>query len=259
MSTKLGMNTSIAESVATTVSSLGTGLDAIDQEVRLARLMSLNPLNYMLNPGALVLTPVSIGIAMSASADITNARAQLEYLVEKLRQEATQQFQVSNSLVSTDPGWFAPGPNAQKPKDVGPFDEAIDLFGPFAKISDIVGIIGGAFEAVDLWWKGLPPGVTKVIKTVTKVGKFIPFVGIAFSLGSTILDWDNDNVWGNVRNIIGVGLDAASIVAAVTLIPPLTPAGVVIEGALLGVGLAWDVMDFAWDAHDDGDWKFPWE
>jgi len=259
MSTKLGMNTTTADSVAATVASLGVGLEAINEEVRLARLVSLNPLDFMLNPGALILTPASIGIAMSVSADITNASAQLDYLVEKLRQEATQQNQVSNSLVSTDPGWFAPGPTAKKPEDVTAFDEAIDVFGIFSKISDYVGIVGGVFDAVDTWWKNLPPGVTKVVKAVTKVGKFIPFVGIGFSITSTVLDWDNDNVWGNVRNIIGVGLDAASIVAAVTLVPPLTPVGAVIEGTLLGVGLAWDVMDVAWDAHDDGDWKWPWE
>lgn len=259
MSGKLGMNVDLATQVTQSINGLSSGLGMIEQQVYLARSMSLNPLNFALNPGALILAPASITMAASASADLANVRQTLEYLVLKLSQEATQQAQVSNSLHPTDPGWFAQAPTARKPDEIPIFQQEWNAFLGVVNIGGNVLLARDLVEAADRWWKDIPKPVKTGIDVVLRGGKFIPWVGAGFSAITLVTEWDNDNAWGNWRNGIGLALDAASVVALVTLVPPLTPAGVVIEGALLGVGLAWDVMDIAWDLHDDGVWSWPWE
>jgi hypothetical protein len=256
---KLGMNTETANDVANSIAGMAAGLAFIEQEVRLARAMSMNPINYLLQPGAGVLAPASIGIAASASADIANVRQTLDYLVLKLRQEATQQFQVSNSLLVTDPGWFAQAPTAVRPDEIGIFEQELDALGIVAFWGGLVLLGRDVVDAVDSWVKNLPPDVKTGLKVVLRGGKFIPFVGVGFSAISLVAEWDNENVWGNWRNGIGLGIDVASAVATVLLVPPLTPVGAVVEAGLLGLGIAWDVMDLAWDTHDEGMWQWPWE
>jgi hypothetical protein len=103
--TSLGMNPEEARQVAASVRSLAGGLQNIENQVWKARAMSLNPWNYVLDPGSLILAPFSIAIAASASADIAAARTSLEFLLSKLGLEATQQENVSNSLSYADPAW----------------------------------------------------------------------------------------------------------------------------------------------------------
>ena len=243
----LGMNTGLAFGVADTVAGLSTGLATIEQEVRLARLISLNPLNYMLNPGAGILAPVSIGVAASASVDIANVRQTLEYLVLKLRQEAQQQNDVSNSLTPADPGWFAPGPTAKRPEDFDLLDELAPGIDIASWILLAEGIVSTTLEALDKWWAGVPDWVKKSAKFADNAGKLIPFVGAPVGWISVATEWDDDYVWGNVRNIIGASLGTAELIC---LIPPLTPAAPIV-GA---VGLVWDVFDTVWDLGDEFWW-----
>lgn len=255
----LGMNTETANDVATSIAGMATGLAFIEQEVRLARVMSLNPINYLLQPGSSVLAPASITIAASASADIANVRQTLDYLVLKLQQEANQQNQVSNSLLVTDPGWFAQAPTATRPDEIGIFEQELDALGLIAFVGGLVLTGRDLIDALVSWCKKLPAPVRTALEVVLRGGKFIPFVGVGFSAISLVAEWDNENVWGNWRNGIGLGIDIASAAAAVLLIPPLTPVGAAVEAGLLGLGIAWDVMDFAWDMHDEGKWQWPWE
>ncbi len=256
---KLGMNTDTANDVANSIAGMAAGLAFIEQEVRLARAVSLNPINYLLQPGASVLAPASIGIAASASADIANVRQTLDYLVLKLRQEAMQQDQVSNSLLTTDPGWFAQAPTATRPDEIGIFEQEFAALADIAFVGSLVLLGRDLIDAADHWWKNLPSSVKSGMKVALRGGKFIPFVGVGFSAVSLVAEWDNENVWGNWRNGIGLGIDVASAVATVLLVPPLTPVGAVVEAGLLGLGIAWDVMDLAWDTHDEGMWQWPWE
>lgn len=244
---KLGMNTELANEVAGSVSGLASGLALIEQEVRLARAVSINPLTYMLNPGAMILAPASIGIAASVNVDIANVRQTLEYLVLKLRQEAVQQDQVSNSLTPSDPGWFAPGPTARRPEDLTLLDE----FAPFIDVANwillVEGFISNAGEAFGRWWTAMPPWAQNVVKYSDNFGKLVPFAGAPIGWISVATEWDDDNAWGNTRNIIGASIGTAELIC---LIPPLTPAAPIV-GA---VGLAWDVFDTVWDLGDDFWW-----
>lgn len=259
MSNKLGMDTELAIEVVRSVQGYADALGYIEDEVRLARVMSLNPLNFALNPGAMVLAPSSIIMAASVSADLTNVRNTLDYLRLKLAQEALQQSQVSNSLLTTDPGWFAQVPNAEKPEEVSIFDEALEGLGIVATVIEKAGLFVNILKTIDHWWDALPPGWKSVIKVVERGGKFVPILGFVASLASTILEWDPDNVWGNTRNVIGTVLEAGEVVAAFALIPPLTPAGAILEGVLTTANVAWNVMDIAWDLHDEDVWNWPWE
>lgn len=244
---RLGMNTELATEVAGVVSGLSAGLESVDAQVRLARVVSANPLSYMLNPGAMILAPASIGLAASVSVDIANVRQTLDYLVLKLRQEALQQEQVSNSLDRTDPGWFAQAPTAQRPEDLTLLDE----FAPFLDVANWVlyleGIVGNAGEAFDRWWTSMPPWARGVVSYADNVGKWVPFVGAPIGWVSVVAEWDDDNVWGNTRNIIGASIGTLEVIC---LIPPLTPAAPVV-GA---VGLVWDTVDLVWDLGDEFWW-----
>jgi hypothetical protein len=244
---KLGMNTELAFEVAGTVSGLASGLAAVEQEVRLARTISLNPLPYMLSPGAVIFAPASIGLAASVSVDLANVRQTLDYLVQKLHQEAFQQNQVSHSLTPADAGWFAPGPTARRPEDLTLLDE----FAPFVDIASwatfVEGFVSTAGDIFDKWWKDMPPWARHVVGYADNVGKWVPFVGAPIGWASVATEWDDDYVWGNTRNIIGASIGTIELIC---LIPPLTPAAPIV-GA---VGLVWDVFDTVWDLGDDFWW-----
>jgi len=243
----LGMNTETANDVASTIAGMATGLASIEQEVRLARMMSLNPVSYLLQPGSTVLSPASIAIAASASVDIANVRQSLDYLVLKLRQESIQQDRVSNSLTPADPGWFAPGPTATRPADLTLLDE----IAPGIEIANwillVEGFVSSASDAFDKWWTAMPSWAQGVVSYADNVGKFVPFVGAPIGWVSVGVEWDDDYVWGNTRNIIGASIGTLELIC---LIPPLTPAAPIV-GA---VGLVWDVFDTVWDLGDDFWW-----
>jgi len=257
MSRNIGMDPTAAQNAAINVSSLSAGLALVENQVRLARLMSLNPLNYVLDPGALIIAPQSIQTAAEASADIASVRQTLEYLTTLLGQEAAQQLQVSNSLRTTDPGWFAQPPTATKPDDIDPWEQEWSLWQDVTTWANYAGTAWGLVESA---WKGIeagakkwlddiPPWVTKGADIFSKAGKFVPWGGAVFGVSAIFTEWDNDNPWGNTRNIIGGVLGVAEVVC---LIPPLTPAAPVVAA----VGLVWDVFDTGWDWFGDGD--TPW-
>lgn len=249
MGTSLGMNTDKARDVSSSVAGYAEALSFVETQLDMARLASLNPINFF-SPGALILSPVSITVAASAAADLANARATLAYLATRLAQEATQQDQVSNSLLVTDPGWFAQAPNAKKPTVITLGDQLWDDFGSLINISSYILMIEGAFETVsdifEKWWKEAS-WAQDVIKWGTSLGKWVPYVGMPIAWIGVATDWDEDYVWGNTRNVIGAVIATAEVV---TLIPPLTPASPVI-GA---VGLVWDIFDTVWDLGDEFWW-----
>lgn len=248
MSTRFGMNTSVARDAMNSISGLSGGLAHLEAEIGLAESMSLNPLNFALNPGALILAPTSIAIAESAKNDLANVQQTLQYLMLRLSQEIAQQEQVSNSLFTTDPGWFAAAPTAKRPDEIEMKDTAYAIF---IKITNYVLLaqdaIRTAFEAAEKWWKHAPAWVKVGADIGKRAGKFIPFAGLAFSTAAIFTDWDDDYVWGNTRNIVAASLDALTIIS---LIPPLTVATPVIEV----ISLAWDAMDTIWDLGDENNW-----
>jgi len=260
MTTRIGMNTTVASGVVSSISGQAMGLEGIEQEVTAARLTSMNPLAYALSPGSLILAPFSITIAASAAADLANVRASLSYLVQTLSQEISQQQATSNSLSSADPGWFPSrvGPSGTAPDDIGIFERELEIINTIANAGNLILLARDGIEAAKTWLK-LHPKIMDVAEIVLKGGKFIPIAGVLFSAISLAVEWDSENVWGNWRNGIGLALDGASVVAAVMLVPPLTPVGAVLSGVLLGVGIAWDITDILWDKHDEGKWAWPWE
>lgn len=244
---RLGMNVDLGTEVADSVAGLSAAISVIEQEVRLARLVSLNPLGFGLVPGMPVLNPGSIVLAGQVNVDLANARQMLDHLAEVLRQEARQQWQVSNTLTPADPGWFAPGPTAKRPEDVTLLDEfmpAIDIANWILYLEGYIGTAGDVFEK---WWKDMPPWAKGIVKYGDNVGKWVPFVGAPIGWVSVYTEWDDDYVWGNTRNIIGASIGTAELIC---LIPPLTPAAPIV-GA---VGLLWDTVDLVWDLGDDFWW-----
>jgi hypothetical protein len=121
MADNLGMNATLAEGVVAALSGQAGSLGYIEAQVNLARVQSLNPASFGILPGLLVINPASLHLAASASADLANARAMVEYLVTVLSQEVAQQRGVSDSLTPADAGWFVRGPSAVRPSlDDGP-------------------------------------------------------------------------------------------------------------------------------------------
>ncbi len=247
---KQGMNPDLGLQVAANIAALSAQLDGIRSTVAWARTVSLGTMALV--PGSVILAPASIPMAMAATNQLANAQAQLAYLVEKLRQEAQQQHSVSNSLTPLDAGWFAPGPTANKPGHLSVWDTEWEYAGSVAGgawsviswVDTVVGIGTSALEVADKWWKTAPDWVHDSAKVVGRGGKVIPWVGTGVGGVNTVLEWDNDNWWGNTRNIIGNVLDVASVVS---LIPPLTVASPFIAAG----SLFWDLFDLGWDLIGD--------
>jgi hypothetical protein len=105
VSRTLGMNPDEVRTTLNRVRALAGGLQTIENKVWKARAMSLNPWNYALDPGSLILAPYSIVVAASASGDIASVRNSLAFLLGKLDHEITQQVLVSQTLSSKDYGW----------------------------------------------------------------------------------------------------------------------------------------------------------
>lgn len=251
MNTRMGMNTSTAHAVVSAVGNYSGAISAVQMEIQIARAMSMNPIAYALDPGAMLLAPVSITMAEAAATDLANVKASLDYLATKLSQEIMQQEDVSYSLLKSDCGWYAQPPTVKKPDVVQMFGVPWDILAPFVDIGNKISAAHDWLEMIEKLFN-LPPGAKTALKWVLKAGKFIPFAGVVFSGATIFTEWDDDNAWGNTRNFISFGLDAATIAIAPLLIPPATIAGAPAEVVVLGIGIAWDAFDSIWDASDDG-------
>ena len=252
MARRIGMNTATAHSVVNSVGGYSMALSAVQFEIQMARAMSMNPVSYSIDPGALLLSPISIVMAESAATDLANVKASLDYLMTKLSQEIMQQEDVSYSLTESDCGWYAQPPTVKKPNEQQMFGVDWNALAPLVDIGNKISFI---HDWIELGEKtlNLPKPVMTALKWVVKGGKFIPFAGVAFSGAAIFTEWDDDNVWGNTRNFIGFGIDAVSVAIAPLLIPPATIAGAPAEVVVLGIGIAWDAFDMIWDASDEGD------
>lgn len=107
--------------------------------------------------------------------------------------------------------------------------------GLLAEIPKVVAGISGPLRDISIW--------------TLRGGRFLPGLGLIASLGSTLLEWDNNNVWGNVRNVIGAGIGAVVLVA-----PALGLPGTATAAVAATVGIAWNGMDLVWDVGETYVW-----
>jgi len=243
---RIGMNPDEVRALSGQIDGQLGVLDGAQAAVALAGVMSANPLQYLLAPGALILSPWSISQTSLASVEIINARASAQELVGKLLAEAGAQEWASSDL---DALYFEPvawrTPDASKVPVLDP----ADFFNPLNFIKDAVGTITDiwgyaqtAYEAAEQWVKpvfdkvkkwmdDLPPWVTKL----GKFSKIVPWLGAGVTAVDLIIAISEGNVPGIIQNAGSLIIDGVSAL--------LAPTGI---GALIGagVGILWDV---AWE------------
>jgi hypothetical protein len=252
----LGMNPEEVRSKANLLRSQLSILESAAQTVEYAANSSLNPLSYGIQPGGLIIAPFAIAGTQRASARVRAACASVLELAAKLFDEADQQAIVSSGTSASYLGGYVPSvKNPRRPGNVGdPGDILRDILDDLSGLIDwanggifFEGFISTAGDAFDRWWKNMPPLAQGIVEYGAKYGKFVPFVGERLAWVSVATEWDDDDAWGNTRNIIGATIATVELVC---LIPPLTPAAPIV-GAL---GLLWDTFDAVWDLGDEYWW-----
>lgn len=246
MAERLGMNPTLVRALSRSIASQTEMLDHAQESLARAAAISQNPFRFALNPGALILAPWSIGLIVSANADLTYARASAEELVQKLLAEAFAQEFASNA---TDASYILGAawrtPDAKRVPDVDPWDFLAGVVSPLRGIVDAVTTVAGYIDSgltilkkygpdvwkkVTNWWDTLPPWASGL----KKFGRALPWVGT----GLTVMDLASelskeDKNWWNITRYGGsLVLDVASF------IPPIAPF------AAAG-GIIWDL---GWDA-----------
>lgn len=238
--TKLGMDPDQVRALSGQIDGQLGVLDSAQGAVALAATVSSSPLEFMLNPGALILSPWSITQTTIANAEIALARASAQELVAKLLAEAGAQEWASSDI---DALYFEPvawrTPDASKVPQVNP----LDLLGPFAWIKNLAGtvsdvwgaaeeVIAGikrwatpTFNAMKDWYDDFPPWA----KGLSKLGKILPWVGITVSLADLGVAWAEGDTAGIVQGVVSVIADGVSFVPG--------PVGWVAAA----VGIVWDV------------------
>ena len=245
MSPRLGMNPELVRALSSAIDGQTELLDHAQESLAKAAAISQNPFNYMLNPGSLILAPASIGLILSANADLTYARASARELVQKLLTEAiAQEFASNASDASYILGTAWRTPDAKRVPDVSPWDflggivtTGIDFL---KDVHDLVQTVDAGlevlrkwgtdtFKSISTWWDGLPSWA----KGVKKFGRYLPWVG----LGVTGVDLavelgrEDKNWWNITRYGVSAVLDIVSF------IPPAAPFAA-------AAGLVWDI---GWD------------
>ncbi|MET0990198.1 MAG: hypothetical protein ABWY54_06095 [Glaciihabitans sp.] len=248
--TKIGLSPETVRGHATSIENQLGLLDHAQQSLQTAGLMSANPLNYLLSPGALVLSPWSITQTSMANVEIALARASARELVQKLLYEVGAQEFASSALDgSYETGYAWRTDDAKKIPDLEPGD----LFNPlnFAKnLVDNVSTLYGLGETALLaakrwaepvfndfkaWWKALPPWAGKL----SKFGKAIPILGSAVSLIDLGIAISEGDVPGIIQHGGSIVIDIVTAALAPTLVGGLIGAG---------VGILWDA---GWEIADD--------
>ena len=220
---KIGMNPDEVRALSGQIDGQLGVLDGAQAAVALAGVISANPLQYLLAPGALILSPWSIAQTAAASVEIINARASAQELVGKLLAEAGAQEWASSDL---DALYFEPvawrTPDASKVPAFDPFDPN----GPFSwiknlvsTIADVWGTVETTFDGIKLWgektwkeivdwWDKTPPWA----KGLAKFGKLLPWAGTAITLYDLSQSWAAGDVGGNIRNVVSLITDVVSFV-----------------------------------------------
>lgn len=234
-----GMNPDTVRSLSGQISGQLGVLDGAQVAVALAGAMSANPLQYMLVPGSMILSPWSIDQTTRASIEIINARASAQELVGKLLAEAGAQEWASSDL---DALYFEPvawrTPDASDVPAFDPFDPnnpfiwiknlvntVSDVWGWGAQVLDGIKLWGEkTWKDITDWWKTTPPWA----KGLAKFGKLLPWAGTAITLFDLSQSWEAGDTWGNVRNIVSLVADGVSFVPG--------PVGWVAAA----VGIVWD-------------------
>jgi RHS repeat-associated protein len=121
---------------------------------------------------------------------------------------------------------------------------------------DLAMVLYTVFAEVSAIWKKVPREAQDLLRMSSRVGKFIPGLGLAFSAASFVMEFDEGNQWGNWRNGISVGISVVEVgTAACTAYIPGAQVGCGVGFAVSAtVGAAWDTMDFFWDFGEEYMW-----
>ncbi len=246
MAERKGMNPAIVRSLSNTIEAQTEMLDRAQSSLARAAAVSQNPLAYMLNPGSLILAPMSIGLITSANTDLTLARASARELAQKLLAEAAAQEFTSNATDASyilGVAWRTP--DARRVPEVSPWDFLGGVVSPLRNVLDGVLAVEGyvdfalntikkygpeVWKGIESWWNTLPSWTTKL----KPIARALPWVGITVTAGDLISEFSKPepDPWKLTRYIGSGVLDIVSFVPG--------PIGWVAAG----VGIVWDL---GWD------------
>ena len=232
----LGMN---ADAVMGKAQAIDTQIGQIDRlvaEVRLAGLISANPLSHGLHPGTLVMAPASIWVSASVQADLATAKNGVAALMSKLYQEIANQRTVSGADNTSYFSVTGPKPpqlgTVEKGGIPGFWEGLIGAKGAlFVGIADLAsGMFGLTSEAFT--WANRLSWLGKAAKGLSVAGKVFAGLGVvsgAYEIVSGIVEKDGFRV---ADGVIGAGLGVLGLIAIAN------PVGLAV---VAGVGIAWGV------------------
>ena len=124
----------------------------------------------------------------------------------------------------------------------------ITVSGGLIGIAQVLDWLANVFVEVPMLFRGAPTWVKAGGAAVSGLGRPVPVVGLAVSAAGTWIDWDPNYAWGNVRNSIGLGLSAITVVGAFCSVCGVQ--GKVVAGGASALNIAWNAFDLIWDLHD---------
>jgi hypothetical protein len=244
----LGMDPERVHELAVRLQSQLSTLDGAASTVDYAAAVSLNPLSYGVQPGGLLLAPFAVGGTQAAAARIRTATNSARELAESLFREVEQQ-----RLASTGAGRAYRDPHSirrhelRRPRAPGFWEGLIGgatgrWTESFVGVTDLlVGTAGmitdgleqaGSVSRFSKGFAGFFKGASSTLKVAGGVFSFFGVVTGAYETTAGLVEGDG---YRAVDGLIGIGVGAAGLVAAVGLAS--NPVGWVIAG----VGLAWGV------------------
>lgn len=251
MASKLGMNPEVVRDHSAAIEAQLGLLDAAQQSLTTAMVVSNNPLEYLLSPGSMIVAPWSISQLALAKAEVLLAQSSARELAGKLLAEATAQEWASgaqDASYETGIAWRTPDAKTIPELDLwdvigGPLNF---LKGVADDVSKLYGLGEAAFlaaskwaaplaEKFTKWWDELPPWATKL----KKFGAKIPLLGSAVSGIDFAIALEDGDVAGMVRHGGSLIIDGVTAVLAPTVVGGLIGAG---------VGILWDV---GWDVSEN--------
>jgi hypothetical protein len=239
------------------------------------RLASLNPLNYGIPVGALVLTPAALISTTAAIAHLHTAKANAESMIGSLSAQVAQQREASgadSTSYYSDPKSSADAETGVEKQESEPWwMSGIDIFEKAHNVFDLgaegaktgwglwflatsvrgVNSFSELSEAGDWAMAFAPKAVTAVTDFVEDshigaLGTALGYVGAGLSLIKAGMTWADpkSTTWDKTRDTVGAVLGVAGAVALAVGLAS-NPVGWVI----LGAGLAWGLTSLIVDNH----------